>query len=278
MPAQIRGFIGELEIGTGLPVRVSGIVNMSPESFYKRSIAKSMDEALKCAGTMLEEGADAIDVGAMSTAPYLSGIVSPDVEEERLVSAVKGVSDSFRTTITADTQRGSVADAALRAGASAINDVSGGSDELLLKAVADRGASIILLPRMPKEGSDPIRSLLPCLRASVEAAEKAGIDSSKIAVDPGIGFFRCFKSPWYERDIIVLFKLGLLRKLGKPVYLGVSRKSFIAKITGAEEPDDRLGGSIAATALAVSNGASMVRTHDVRETVQAVRLAERFRE
>ncbi len=277
MPAPIRGFIGALEIGEELPVKVSGIVNLSPESFYKGSISTNIRDALKCAGRILDEGADAIDVGAMSTAPYLSGLVSAEVEEERLVPAIKAISSTFKTIVTADTQRGGVADAALRAGAMAINDVSGGRDKTLLEAVADRDASIILLPRMPKEGGNPVRSLMTGLRESVEAAVQAGIDDSKIIVDPGIGFYRCFDVPWYERDMIVLSKLKSLNRLGKPVYLGVSRKSFIAKITGAEEPEKRLSGSIAAVALAVANGASMIRAHDVLETVQAVKIAECFK-
>ena len=263
-------------MGEGLPVRVAGVVNLSPESFYKGSVAAGVEEACRCAGRMVNEGADAIDVGAMSTAPYLDGMVGEDVEMERLVPAVRAICESQSAVVTADTQRGSVAEAALGAGAAAINDVSGGCDRRLLEAVAEQGASIILLPRPPSRDGGPVESTLAGLRDAVGAALDAGIKEARIVIDPGIGFFRQLSTPWYERDAEVLANLGLMRELRRPVYVGVSRKSFIAKLTGAEDPSDRLGGSIAAAVLAVANGASMVRAHDVFETVQAIRLTERI--
>jgi len=255
---------------------VAGVVNLSPESFYKGSVATSVEEACKNVGRMIDEGADAIDVGAMSTAPYLNGEISEEAERERLLPAIKAICNSHRTVVTADTQRGGVAEAALRAGAGAINDVSGGCDRKLLEAVAEHGASIILLPRMPRRDEGPIGSMLSGLREAIGAAAESGIDESKIVVDPGIGFFRRLSTPWHERDAEVLANLRSMVVLRKPVYVGVSRKSFIAKLTGAEDPSERLGGSIAAAALAVANGAAMVRAHDVFETVQAARVAERL--
>lgn len=278
MVARIRGYLGRLQLGEGLPVRISGVINLSPESFYKGSVATGVADASRCAGIMIDAGADAIDVGAMSTAPYLNGMISEEAEMERLLPAIKAICEDHEAVVTADTQRGSVAEAVLRVGASAINDVSGGSDSKLLGAVAERGASIILLPRPgpPSGKQGPVESTITRLKEAIGAALDAGIKPSNIVIDPGIGFFRDQSMPWYERDVEVLANLRSMIALGRPIYIGVSRKSFIAKLTGAEDPSDRLGGSIAAAVMAVANGASMVRAHDVFETVQAVRVTERL--
>jgi dihydropteroate synthase len=275
---------GRLSVGPGNPVRVLAVINVSPESFYKGSVALTAKDILKRAESAIEDGADAIDVGAMSTAPYLSTVVSEDEEKERVgmaLAALKGAG----MVISVDTLRSAVADFALRRGATVVNDVSGlKNDRKMAAVVKEHGATLLAMAHSPHESStSPIVQVRDALRGTLRLAEKAGIDGRRVVVDPGIGFFRQEGAgpayspqkdmPWFEWDVSVLSQLHRLESLGRPVCVGVSRKSFIGKILGVEA-EDRLSGSLAATAISVANGADMIRTHDVKESVQAVRLAE----
>jgi len=274
---RIAGFLGRLRVGDSHPVRVVGIINLSPESFYKGSVVCGPEDALKIAACMLEAGADAIDVGGMSTAPYLKASIGAKEEERRLVPVVKALSRDFDLPISADTQRAEVARAAVEAGATAINDISGETNSRILQIASEYDASIIMLPKDSKNGSDPIQSTTDSLKEKLEKALSLGVKRSKVLLDPGIGFIRKGKMPWYERDSLIIANLERLRELGRPVFIGVSRKSFIGEILGLEDPSERLYGSLSATAVAVFNGAHVVRTHDVGETTQAIKLAEHFR-
>jgi dihydropteroate synthase len=126
-------------------------------------------------------------------------------------------------------------------------------------------------------GADPVDVVSARLRETLELARLAGISPDAVVIDPGIGFFRRGGMPWHERDIAVLGGLGRLRALGRPICVGVSRKSFIGAVTGEVDPARRLPGSLAATTAAVLAGAHVIRTHDVAETIQAVRVAEAVR-
>jgi dihydropteroate synthase len=274
---KIVGFLGRLPVGDDYPVRVVGIINLSLESFYKESIVCGPEDALKRAACMLEAGTDAIDVGGMSTAPYLKTSISAEEEKRRLVLAVKALSRNFDLPISVDTQRAEVARAAVEAGATAINDISGENSRRILQIASEHNVSIIMLPKDSRNGSDPIHSTMDSLKEKLETALSLGIQRSKVLLDPGIGFIRNGMMPWYERDSLIIASLERLRELGRPVFIGVSRKSFIGEILGLEDPSERLYGSLSATAVAVFNGAHVVRTHDVRETMQAIRLAEHFR-
>jgi dihydropteroate synthase len=274
---KIAGFLGKLPVGDGSPVRVVGIINLSPESFYKGSVVCGAEDALKMVAYMHEAGADAIDVGGMSTAPYLKASISVEEEMRRLIPVVKALSRDFDLPISADTQRAEVARAAVEAGATAINDISGEISRRILQIAYEHDASIIMLPKDPRNVSDPIQSMTDSLKEKLETALSLGIHKSKVLLDPGIGFIRKGRMPWYERDSFIIANLERLRELGRPVFIGVSRKSFIEKILGLKDPSERLYGSLSATAVAVFNGAHVVRTHDVRETIQAIRLAEYFR-
>jgi dihydropteroate synthase len=253
-----------------------GVINVSPESFYKGSVRTSVESIIETAIFMVKSGAEILDIGGMSSAPYLSTWVDENEEKRRVVEAIKAIKDNVRVTISVDTQRSKVAEKAIEAGADVINDVSGlKSDPKMAQIAKEYDVSLILVAheKYPKSGS-PIRRVINALKESLEMAREFNIDEDKIVVDPGIGFFRYPDIPWYEWDLNVIANLNQLTELGRPVCIGVSRKSFIGKILGIEKPEDRLIGSIAATSIAVLKGVNLVRTHDVPETIQAIRLSE----
>jgi dihydropteroate synthase len=263
-------------VGDTQPVRVMGVINVSPESFYKGSVRTSVESIIETAIFMVKSGAEILDIGGMSSAPYLSTWVDENEEKRRVVEAIKAIKDNVRVTISVDTQRSKVAEKAIEAGADVINDVSGlKSDPKMAQIAKEYDVSLILVAheKYPKSGS-PIRRVINALKESLEIAREFNIDEDKIVVDPGIGFFRYPDIPWYEWDLNVIANLNQLTELGRPVCIGVSRKSFIGKILGIEKPEDRLIGSIAATSIAVLKGVNLVRTHDVPETIQAIRLSE----
>jgi len=268
-----------LNIGDCAPVRIMGVLNVSPESFYQGSVQTDLERIAETAEAMASAGADIIDIGAMSTAPYLKTHISEQEESERLVRAVEVVSRRVSIPISVDTQRAGPAEAALAAGARIVNDVSGlKHDPTMARLVAASHAGVVLMAheRTPGVGS-PIQRLHTALDDSLRLAEQAGIPTTHIVLDPGIGFFRQPEVPWYEWDCIVLRELASLRVFKLPLLVGVSRKSFIGKLLGKQEAKDRLLGSLACAAIAVNNGAHVLRVHDVKETVETVRIAERLR-
>lgn len=274
--------LGGVAVGGEHPVAVMGAINVSPESFYSGSVARDRDDLVRRAAAMVEAGAVLIDVGARSTAPYLAADVPEEEERGRLARAVEALAGRCGVPVSADTSRAAVARAALDAGAAVINDVGGLRDPALAGLVAGRGAAAILMasppagrPR-PGDGEEPVAVVRDLLEAALGRARAAGIAEERVVLDPGIGFFRTGTRPWPEWDVAVLAGLADLRGLGRPLAVGVSRKSFLGAITG-REAGDRLAASVAAAALAVLGGAALVRTHDVAEAVDAVRVAERVR-
>ncbi|MEM3832800.1 MAG: dihydropteroate synthase [Thermoprotei archaeon] len=271
--------LGKLQVGENQPVRIMGVINVSPESFYKGSVRTKIDDIVETAISMSRNGADVIDVGGMSTAPYLSTWIDEDEEKRRIVEAIKAIRDNIKITISIDTQRSRVAEKAIEAGADVINDVSGlKHDPEMIRIAKEYDVSLILVAheRQPRLGT-PIQRVISALKESLDLTRKLNIDENKIVVDPGIGFFRYPEIPWYEWDINVIANINQLAELGKPICIGVSRKSFIGKILSIERPEDRLIGSVAAVSIVVLKGVNMVRTHDVPETIQAVRLSEAIR-
>jgi dihydropteroate synthase len=260
-------------------------VNVSPESFYKGSVATGARDILASVTDALERGAEVIDIGAMSTAPYLESEVSEELERERIAEALRAVK-GLEAVISVDTLRASVAELALKRGASIINDVSGlKNDEKMARVVREHGASLLAMAHSSVGSrARPMVQVRESLRRTLAIARRAGIQEESIVIDPGIGFFREEGAgrayspqglmPWHEWDSVVLADLGELRVLGRPLCVGLSRKSFLGKILKLDDPGERLPGSIAATAMAVMNGADMIRTHDVKESVQAVRVVE----
>jgi len=270
---KIKGKIANIPVGDDSRVIVVGVINVSPESFYKGSIVKSEKDLQKKAMKMIEEGVDIIDVGAMSTAPGVPQIPLSD-ERERMIFAIRILREIVDIPISADTFRAKVAEAALKEGAAIINDVSGlKADERMAQIISEYNASTIVMAAEKKPGDvGSISKIRSALRKSLQIAVNAGISHESIIIDPGIGFGKSV-----SEDLYILRNLSRLRFLCKPILVGVSRKSFIGKVLNLKDPDERLIGSLAATAIAVYNGAHLIRTHDVKETLQAVKIAEAIR-
>jgi len=280
----IRSLMGRVPVGD--KTRIMGVINVSPESFYKQSVKLSVREIANTAVEMEEQGADFIDIGAMSTAPYLKTMISIDEEIERLRPAVKIVKDSCDLALSVDTPRAEAADVALNIGADIINDVTGlKHDPEMARVAADHGASVILCAYEKHIVSgNAVKTTIDALKKSMKIASNAGIRSNKIIVDPAIGFFRekgnhpfftrMKGTSWLDRDLILLRRLRDLHILHKPICVSVSRKSFIGRILNIDNPEDRLLGSIIAEAICALNGAHIIRTHNVSATIQAVKIAE----
>lgn len=277
----LRANLGGVTVGEGCPVALIGVLNVSPESFYPGSIYLAPDDLVRAAEAMVEAGAQILDVGAMSTAPYLPTRISEAEEADRLAAAVHLLATKLGAPISADTTRSGPARSALEAGATTINDVSGlTADPAMASLVAKRSAGLIVMAseRGGAEIASPVGLVRGLLDESLRIAREAGVTAERIVVDPGIGFFRRQRVPWYEWDTAVLANLRAFSALGRPLCVGVSRKSFLGAILGQDDPRDRLPGSLVAAALAVVNGTHLIRTHDVAETRQAVRVAEAIRD
>ncbi len=268
-------------MGDGLDVAVVGALNVSPESFYSGSVVADADRLLQAAEAMAQAGAAWLDVGAMSTAPYLAARIPETQEADRLQWAVGLLTAKLDLPISADTSRALAARAALESGARMLNDVTGlAADPALARLAAAAGVGLVLMahPSAVPAPAEPVPTVLAALAESLARARAAGVPDDRILVDPGIGFFRGGGIAWPEWDCRVLAALPALRSLGRPLYVGVSRKSFIGALAGRPDPADRLPGTLAATAAAVLGGAHVIRAHDVAETAQAVRIARAIRD
>ena len=277
--------LGGVRVGGGLPVRIMGILNASPESFMRSSVSDTPEAISRAAARMEAEGADFIDIGGMSTAPG-SAPVSQDEEVRRVVRAIRIAGESCGLPISVDTARSAVARAALDAGAVILNDISGLQHDPEMAGVAGRYRPSLVLcahSRTPLRG-DPVLGASEALRRSVGLAEGAGVPRSSIAVDPAIGFFRRnggglfsgVEMDWFRRDVLILRRLREIRR-GMPCLVSVSNKSFIGRLMGAPDPADRLAGSLAFEAMAVLMGADIIRTHNVALSREAVGAAQGLR-
>jgi dihydropteroate synthase len=272
----IESDLAGLKIGDLHSVKLMGVINLSQESFYKGSVAKSSNEAVDRAVKMVEEGAEILDIGAMSTAPKVKHKTYSQ-ERDRLMPILKKILNNVDVPISIDTYRSKVADEALNLGAHIINDISGfKNDPRIIDVVKDHDAPSIIMATNKKPG-DPhtVDEIIDTLVSSIDLADKKGYDTRKIVLDPGIGLWVPTKVYKYNLDIVN--NLGRFRCLGKPILVGISRKSFIGDVLGRSNPFERLKGTLAATAIAVYNGAHIVRTHDVGETYDIVRLSQRMR-
>jgi len=272
-----RAIVAGVSVGDGLDVAVVGALNVSPESFYSGSVVADADRLLEAAEAMARAGAAWLDVGAMSTAPYLEARIPEAQEAERLHWAVGLLTSKLDLPVSADVSRLGPARAALEAGARMINDVTGlAGDAGLARLAAEAGVAVVVMasPTAAPSIGDPVATVRASLEGSLALARAAGIPDERVLVDPGIGFFRGEGVAWPDWDCRVLAGLPGLRSLGRPLLVGVSRKSFIGAIAGVGAPADRLPGTLAATAAAVAGGAHVIRAHDVAETVQAVRVAQ----
>jgi len=277
--------LGSVLVGRKYDVRIMGILNTSPESFYKKSII-SKKRIASTVKQMEQDGADFVDVGGMSTAPYLSTLISEKTESKRVIDAVKIIQNSTNLQISVDTCRASVAQNALELGVDIINDISGLKyDKMMSHVVSKFQPSVILCAYSKKQviGNQLIETQ-KLLRHSIQLAKHANISKQKIVLDPAIGFFRNMgkghfftkiNSDWVTRDLLILKNLKSI-KTGFSLLVSVSNKSFIGKILKQENPADRLFGSLAAEVFSVINGADVVRTHNVKETKEVVLVAKKF--
>lgn len=256
--------------------RLFGVINVTPDSFSDGGEALALSEALKRGRAMLDDGADILDVGGESTRPGAEP-VSAEEERARVVPVVKGLSE-MGALVSIDTRRAEVMAAAIDAGAGIVNDVTAlTGDQDSLGLVADRGVAVVLMHMQGEPGSmqenpqyeNAAEDVFGTLKARFEACEEAGILRHRIAVDPGIGFGKTV-----DHNLEILNRLDIYRGLGLPVLLGVSRKSFIAKLSCGEAPKDRVPGSLAAVLAAWAQGVRMFRVHDVAETHQALAVAQ----
>jgi dihydropteroate synthase len=259
-------------------VLVMGIVNITPDSFSDGGRFFAPDAAIAHGRRLLEEGADLLDLGAESTRPG-SAPVPADEQWRRLAPVLETLAAETDACLSVDTSDASVARRALAAGAHLVNDVTALRDPAMPALVAESGAGVVLMHMRGTPADmqrDPHFHDAPAevsaeLSARVQAALAAGIARDAIALDPGVGFGKAA-----EHSLALIARLDHLAVLGRPVLIGVSRKSFIGRVL--DEPvDRRLEGSLAATAVAVFQGARVVRTHDVAATRRAVQVAAALR-
>src|ERR1700760_3438540 len=249
---------------------VMGVLNVTPDSFSDGGKFLAPERALAQARRLVDEGADIIDIGAESTRPYGGALpVSADEEMARLRPILAEIV-GLGVPVSIDSMKSDVAAFALDAGAGIANDVWGlQRDSRMAPLVAERGVPVIIMHN--RDRADPAIDIMKDIAGffahSLDIAAKAGVPFGHIVLDPGIGFG---KTP--QQSMMVLARLDQLTRFGPPLLVGASRKRFIASVSPSE-PQQRLGGSIAAHLIAARGGARIIRTHDVAETVQALQVA-----
>ena len=256
-------------LALGRPI-VMGVLNVTPDSFSDGGRFLDPIDAIDQARRMIAEGADLLDIGAESTRPYGGAVAVPIAEEMRRLGPVLPAIVGLGGAVSIDTMKAEVAAWALAAGAAIVNNVWGlQRDGELARVVAQHAVPVIIMHN--REAADPAIDIVADICAffsrSLDIAARAGIARQNIVLDPGIGFG---KTP--EQSLTAIARLPELKSFGLPLLVGASRKRFIDTVPPAA-PDQRLGGSIAAHLLAVAGGAAIIRTHDVAETVQALRVA-----
>jgi dihydropteroate synthase len=253
--------------------RVMGVLNVTPDSFSDGDEHPDPSQAIAAGLRLAEEGADIIDVGGESTRPGASAI-SPELEQARILPVIRALA-SHGPRISVDTRNAATMAAALNAGAAIVNDVSALThDPRSLALVSERGCPVVLMHMRGAPDTmesfakydDVVGEVRRELAARVDAAERAGISRACIALDPGISFAKR-----WEQNTTLLRGIPRLAELGFPIVVGVSRKLFIRALPGGEQPKDRFPGSLAAGLFALTQGASILRVHDVAATVQALR-------
>ena len=258
---------------------IMGIINITPDSFFPLSRKNSIKKAVSAALKMVSDGADIIDIGGESTRPD-SDYIDEQEELKRVIPALKEIALSLKIPLSVDTRKSKVAYEAIKAGAVIINDISSMEDDsLMADVVKDAGCDIIV---MHKRGipynmqknifyTDIIAEIYHELEILTENAVAKGIDRNKITIDPGLGFGK--KT---EDNLAIINNIAYFKKSGFPVLIGHSRKSFIGTIT-EKDVEERLAGSLAAGVVSLINGADILRVHDVKETLDTVKIVEAFR-
>lgn len=266
---------------------IMGVINVTPDSFSKVGRIQQADSVLSYALQLVDEGADIIDIGAEPTNPLLYPCISLQQELDRLMPVLEKVCKEVPVPISVDTSKPEVMQEAIKAGVKIINDVRGFRREGALEAVAKEDVMLVVMHMSYPEGKpadidhesfqpDVITVIQQFLMDRINACIAHDIDRSRIVIDPGLGAGSFGKST--QDNLIILNQLDKLKSLDCPILIGASRKTFIGDILGkkAAAPvpaEARLYGSLAAATLAVYNGAAIIRTHDVNETVDAVKIA-----
>ncbi|MEL6226990.1 MAG: dihydropteroate synthase [Pseudomonadota bacterium] len=255
--------------------RIMGIVNVTPDSFSDGGALGSVDAAVAHAQSLAAAGADILDIGGESTRPG-SDPVSVEDELARVIPVIKTLAGTTDALISIDTRKADVMCEAASAGADIINDVSALTyDPESLETVADLGLPVMLMhalgdPKTMQNSpayNDVVLDVFDYLEARIEACDRVGIPRRKIIADPGIGFGKTL-----DHNLALMRGLSVFHGLGVPLLLGASRKTFIGKLTGVEVAADRVSGSLAAALAGVAQGAQLVRVHDVKETVEALKV------
>jgi len=256
---------------------IMGILNITTDSFYDGGKYISIDKAVKHALKMVDEGADIIDIGGESTRPGAEPI-SVDEELKRVIPVIEILSKKLSIPISIDTYKAKVAEEAINAGATIINDISGLRFDPLMPEVASKYKVPVIIMHIKGTPKDMQKNpqydaLIPeiteYLRGSIVLAKQAGVEENMIIIDPGIGFGKLL-----DHNLQIIKNLKEFTQLGKPILIGVSRKSFIGKILNDASPSERLEGTASSVAISVINGANIVRVHDVGFMSKVVKVAD----
>ncbi len=255
---------------------VMGVLNVTPDSFSNGGRYAAPEAAIRRGIQIAEEGAAILDIGGESTRPG-SDPVPADEEWRRVAPVLQSLARKIDIPISIDTRKAEIAEKAVAAGAAIVNDITGLSDPRMVRLVAKSAAGAVIMHmrgepksmQIEPRYSDVLAEIRTILGDRAKAAMAAGVPREAIAVDPGIGFGKKV-----DHNLVILRGLGDIGALGYPVVIGASRKSFLAALGAGERVEDRLSGSLTVATLAVVHGAHVVRTHDVLETVRAVRVAD----
>lgn len=257
---------------------VMGVINVTPDSFSDGGIHFDTDVAISSGLEMLRAGADIVDVGAESTRPG-SEFIDMEEESKRAIPVIRGIAEMHSgAVISVDTRRGKVAEEAIKAGATIINDVSGFRDDPSMVDLArETGSGVIVMHMLGKPKTMQAhmhydafpQDIHVFLEERARTLEEAGIDPEKIVLDPGIGFGKTF-----DQNLTLLNRLDTFTPLGKPILVGASRKAFLGRILDRPEASTRDMGTMATVAVSVLHGASIVRVHDVPSAVQICRVTD----
>lgn len=255
-----------------------GVINTTPDSFFSFSRKISIKKAVSAALKMASDGADIIDIGGESTRPGADYIDERE-ELKRVIPVVKEIALNVKIPISVDTRKSKVAYEAIKAGAVIINDISSMEDDpAMVDVIKDAGCDIIIMHKLGIPSNmqknifytDVVSDIYNKLEILTENAVSKGIDEGKITIDPGLGFGKSV-----DDNLAIINNIAYFKKLGFPVLVGHSRKSFIGTITG-KDVEERLAGSLAAGVISLINGADILRVHDVSETSDTVKIAEAF--
>ncbi|MDO8615231.1 MAG: dihydropteroate synthase [Dehalococcoidia bacterium] len=267
-PAPIT--IGGRAFAWGSRTYVMGIVNVTPDSFSGDGLAHDVDAAVRQSVQMREDGADIIDVGGESTRPGAAAVPAEE-EMRRVIPVIQRLARELDVPVSIDTYKAQVAQAAIEAGATLVNDVHGfrREPEVARVAAAAGVPAVAMHNQRGRDFHDTVGDIMTGLTESLRIARDQGLAEEQVIVDPGFNF------GWTEEQALeMLRRLAELRVLGRPLLVGVSRKSTIGAVLGGLPAEERLEGTAAAVAIAIANGADIVRVHDVKEMARVAKVAD----